>query len=47
VNVLLYVTRQIKVDDMLHVRDVQTSSGHLVGGENNKQELIIREYTAK
>lgn len=29
VNVFLNVTGQIKVNDMLHVADVQTSSSHL------------------
>lgn len=29
VNVLLNVTGQVEVNDMLHVADVQTSSSHL------------------
>lgn len=29
VNILLNVTRQIKIDDMLHIADVQTPGSHL------------------
>lgn len=29
VDVLLDVARQVKVNDVFHVRDVQTTSGHL------------------
>ena len=31
VNILLHISRQVKVDDMLHIGDIQTSSSYSSG----------------